>query len=361
MLESQETSLSEVADAFLGAEGGIELGLSGPASHALTEVVGSETHTHPLIGSLFWQAFTMHPAYHAVLRSVGLAPELEASRQEIIVRHALSTGFWSRLDLVVLDSRFTGHEPVSSMVEVDAREVGQTAEWLWRHGPEERFGARGLMTAHLIGDVVAEAAQAQRFGVIVAFPPETMLTAVAPRPAWPVVGREEMSEAASAGVVATDRDGRIGVTSANHAFGLGVTGVTVAGLPGTIRSRHGDSDSVFIEVPGLAAPATQPVVGPLSGSTPGEGETVTFDGAASGAGSTIVTGWDKGIPFEVNPWNRLRVLTEAVTDPGDSGTALLNDTNQVIGFAFDRTGFGARIAYSSWIWAEFVYMAHGLQ
>ena len=35
-------------------------------------------------------------------------------------------------------------------------------------------------------------------------------------------------------------------------------------------------------------------------------------------------------------------------------------TGQVIGFAFDRTGYGASIEYSSWIWAEFVYTAHGL-
>lgn len=361
MLEGRRHSLSQFADDHLGSWPGTELGLIGPASRKLQEVIQSETHTHPFIGSLFWQAFTTLPAYRRILQAAGLPPGDSERRQEIIVRHGLGGGFWSRLDLVVLDEAFGAGEPASFVVDVKVAEVAETASAVWR---ESELGKRGLgrgAPARLFAEVVSEVAASQRFGIVVDRPPPTVLTATAPKPAMPIAKAPNADIVASVGVVGADESGRAGVTSADHAFEAAVTDVFVAGLPGTIVSRDPISDSVFIEVPGLNAPTDLAVSGPLSGMTPGEGESVSFDGAQSGAVTTFVTAWDKGIPFEIRPWNRLRVLTEAITEAGDSGAALVSRGNEAIGFAFDRTGLGARIEYSAWIWAEFVYRAHGLQ
>jgi hypothetical protein len=261
----------------------------------------------------------------------------------------------------VFDSRYRRPEPAIFTVDVRPQDLAESAADYWRRledsgPPPAEFGG-----PRRVGDVVAEAAQAQQFHVLLAAPPPVTPTAIVPAPAWEVVPRPGQGDAASAGVVATDATGRTGVTSADHAFRDYARSVQVAGVPGMIRSRHALSDSCFIELPRLPAPAGQAVEGPLSRMSPREGERVTFHGAASGAKSTVVTGWDKGLPFEIQPWNRLRVFTEAVTNPGDSGAALLAGSGEVIGFAFDRTRSGAQIEYSAWIWAEFVYRAHGLR
>lgn len=333
---------------------------AGPASQDLTRILQHETLTQPLIGSLFWQAFTEHDAYKAILASLGHGIDERTNRQEIVVRHATAPGFWSRYDLVVLDPEFSGADPAHFTVDVPPQELEESAAAYW-HDLEERASfPDDLGGPSLVGKTVAEAARAQRFHVLVTASPPTMPTAISPAPAWSVVPRPGEGSSASAGVVAKDGAERDGVTSADHAVAQGAQDVTVGGAPGTIRSRDPVSDSCFIEVSNLPEPMGRLVSGPLSGNSPGEGDAVTFHGAASGSQSTIVTGVDKGLPFEIRPWNRLRVLTPPVTNPGDSGAALLDGSDQVIGFAFDRTGFEAVIGYSSWIWAEFVYMAHGL-
>jgi hypothetical protein len=350
--------LSAFANQYLGPWPTAVLPYAGPASQELTSITQNETRAQPLIASLFWQAFTSLDAYTQLLSSLGLRPEDRANRQELVVRHS-STPFWSRYDLMVLDPGFSGGQPAVSTVEVRPQELAEAAEEYW-NGLEERNRMPGeLGGPSLVGKVVAEAAQAQRFQVIVTRPPSTIPTAIAPTPAWEVVPQLGEGSNASAGVVAIDGAGRHGVTSANHAFAEKAHDVTVAGVPGTICSRHPVSDSCFIAV-SMANPVGQAVQGPLSGISPGEGQIVTFHGTASGSQSTFVTGWDKGIPFEIRPWGRLRVLTKPATNPGDSGAALLDGTGKVIGFAFDRTGYDAPVEYSAWIWAEFIYAAHGL-
>ena len=219
----------------------------------------------------------------------------------------------------------------------------------------------GRASSRLIGEVVGEVAERERFNVLIARPPDVVPTASAPMPAWEVVPQPGEGARATVGITATDAAGRQGVTSADHAFDGSAVNVNVAGLAGVICSRHPVSDSCFIEVPDLSEPPARSARGPLAGLSPREGENVSFHGVASGERATVVTGWDKGIPFEIQPWNRLRVLTAAITNPGDSGAALLNIDSDVVGFAFDRTGYASDIEYSAWIWAEFVYKAHGLR
>lgn len=353
--------LSQLADQHLGSEGGPFFPEVGPASRQLWDLVRNETTTQPLIGTLFWQAFTELDTYDELLRSNGLSPTEKTERQEIIVRHGPTPGFWSRYDLLVLDPKFQSSEPISKLVEARPDELAEAASSYSRQLRETSPSIPSYLgEPTLVGAIVAEAATAHPFGVIIARPPETFSTAIAPAPAWEVLPSPGEGDRASAGVVATDRAGRGGVTSADHAFQSSAKKVTVAGISGTICSRHPISDSCFVEAE-VPEPAGRAVSGPLSRVSPREGEVVAFHGVASESQSATVTGWDKGIPFEIMDWNRLRVFTGPITDLGDSGAALLDSSDQVIGFSFDRTGYRAAIEYSSWIWAEFVYNAHGLR
>jgi len=55
-----------------------------------------------------------------------------------------------------------------------------------------------------------------------------------------------------------------------------------------------------------------------------------------------------------------KVYTSADTAPGDSGAALINADDHIVGFAYRRSRYDAATQYSSWVWAEQVYMAHRL-
>lgn len=84
---------------------------------------------------------------------------------------------------------------------------------------------------------------------------------------------------------------------------------------------------------------------------------VIFQREGQGWVNAKVIGWDPGILFAVTPKQRLLVYTNAVTIPSDSGTALIESSNRVVGFAYQ---LNVDLGYSSWIWAETVYKAHKL-
>jgi S1-C subfamily serine protease len=56
----------------------------------------------------------------------------------------------------------------------------------------------------------------------------------------------------------------------------------------------------------------------------------------------------------------LRVQTGADTNTGDSGSALINQDDKVIGFAFERAAFGEKPQITDWIWAANALSALGL-
>jgi hypothetical protein len=75
--------------------------------------------------------------------------------------------------------------------------------------------------------------------------------------------------------------------------------------------------------------------------------------------SATIEGWSPDIPF-VQPYNQLKVFTDDKTAQGDSGAALLDGANYILGFAFYRTGINATPAQSAWIWAESVFTSLNL-
>jgi hypothetical protein len=134
--------------------------------------------------------------------------------------------------------------------------------------------------------------------------------------------------------------------------------VMIDGVPGTVVSTNPITDSAFVEVP-LQAKQQAPVKF-LSGVTPRNPEPVSFTGIGSGGMKRgKVTGYSPQLPT-VSPNAQLVVTTDPISTTGDSGAALLDGDGVVLGFCYEVSEFGAPNPYSSWIWAESVFKAHGL-
>lgn len=354
--------VSELLDAKLGYRAKSKFrGAGWESLHGLTL---DEERTDPLLASLFWQSVLGSGHLDAALQKAGASPLAMTTRERFVISHSKG----SRFNLIVFDPGYRG-DPV-------AVEVRATPEQLLRGW--ERFrrsfrGSRLVAPPYLIDErAVLEAGKADDYGVVLSEVPTVEFTS-APRPALSMTG----ARSASVGVLATDKLGRSGFTTARHAvigsgraLGASVTVSTPSGIvTGTVVEEDAITDSAFVEIaPGTILGSTTPVAGPLRGRTPTSYQSAEFDGVTSGLTSTSVTGWSPELPFFFRG-SQLKILTKPDTAPGDSGAALLDDPSalgllgaspHVLGFAFYRTGFGATVGFAAWIWAESVYDALGL-
>jgi hypothetical protein len=170
----------------------------------------------------------------------------------------------------------------------------------------------------------------------------------------------ETTVTSTAGAVVRDAKGRPGVTAALH----GINGKTSAlcignavevdGKAGTVRDADLVSDSCFIEIDPLPGPH-RTTAGPLRGVSPRQYETVSFTGPKSASAKAVVQGWSPDIPLVMSN-NQLKVFTDNVANPGDSGAALLDSNGQILGFCFYRSNT-APPYYSAWMWADSVFTA----
>jgi len=220
---------------------------------------------------------------------------------------------------------------------------------------------------------VSELAERAAFSLVVAAQPEETLTAgsssarvavpsfLAPSPALPVTIAGDPRPIATAGVIGADRSGRIVVTSAWHAVRPAVNSgqiLVVGGAPVTMVGWPSElTDSCLFE--GACAADCCVGHGGVLHRPPQLYTSATFAGAASGAKRTKITAHDQGI-FSPTPYSGPRVYTEPDTIPRDSGAALIDADDHVVGFAVARTGLHAAVEYSSWSWADQVFSVHGL-
>ncbi len=138
-------------------------------------------------------------------------------------------------------------------------------------------------------------------------------------------------------------------------MGLGDS-VSVNGRRAHVVAKDVVTDGALVELdsPLRSRVAGPGASGPLVGRGPGNGETMSFEGVRSGAKSCTIVACDPLVPNWV-PGLQLRVYTDPVTSGGDSGAALITDTDHVVGFAFHVTDADAPASFSSWIWADSVY------
>jgi hypothetical protein len=359
------SSLTDLADQYLGRTGGVDLSGVGVSCQKISQAVGSEVFSTSLIATIFWQAFTNSPAFVPALALAGASPRAVTQGERFVLRHG--EDWWPRHDLIVFDPDFQQGQS-STLQSVIASPADLVTSWNnFAQNHREALMASGFPGIEINqsgGGAAVEALAAQPFGLIIASPPVVELTASYPSPAWEVACQLDDSPICTVGVMAVDGRGREGVTTAQHAIPAGISQVFVNGLRGTIDpgDRNPVTDSCFIEVPGIMSTHTAGLQGPrypLRGVTPRNAETVSFERPGFAKLTTTVSGWSPEIPWAIEPWNQLKVLTDPVTVRGDSGTALIDSSNQVIGFAFYTTGQGR--GFSAWIWAESVFKAHNLQ
>jgi hypothetical protein len=224
--------------------------------------------------------------------------------------------------------------------------------------------------------LVSELLLSQHFSIMVAPMPKTILTNKIGSPAWGVAMSQTSSSISTAGVATTDRQGISGVTACLHgvvddpdglvqmynahgsSFVIGKQ-IYVDGHVGVVRKADLITDSCFIELDPSVLSTAMVTKGPLTNKSPSRKEAVRFDGFSSKLQKTFVTEVDLPIPF-VSAGEQAKVYTQPVTNPGDSGSALVNDADYVLGFSHRRTGLAEPIEFSEWIWAHAVYIALGL-
>lgn len=167
----------------------------------------------------------------------------------------------------------------------------------------------------------------------------------------PLLRVDVPGERSTGGIYCRDQAGRLGITACFHGTGPVGTLVTVGGWSGTVTLADPVQDLVFIPLPDGVSPSTArgrfPV---LCDQTPSLYSDARFEGLTSGAKRTKITSHDTGL-LRIQSGAQRRVQTLPDGNEGDSGSALVDSDNNIIGFAFESTGFGDVPQYTDWVWA----------
>lgn len=176
-----------------------------------------------------------------------------------------------------------------------------------------------------------------------------MVSLACPSPALEVRCGTERS---SVGMFCRDADGVAGATACLHGTGWIGTAVTLGGMPTVVKHANAVQDIVFLPLPdGYVVPNfANGVAGVRRDRAPAQNDPAAFDGCTSGSRQTVVSSHDAGL-LRNRPTLQLKVQTPADVNRGDSGSALIDEHDRVMAFAFERTDFEARIQFADWIWA----------
>ncbi|HKX30891.1 MAG TPA: hypothetical protein VJ302_24590 [Blastocatellia bacterium] len=348
-----------------------------------------------MLSSMFWQVIASSVFFRRVMDGLGIEDPIGSGGRLILSMH--KTGQNRRFDLLVLSPQLKAAQAGSiNLIQLflgHGIQVGEFAENLrdWAHAYVEKLdelrregqlteqsleGWEPFLAGLIVGEgnyyFVEEIAASQQFSLIFAPMPATVFTSGTVSPAWGIALQQGAPPTSSVGVVTSDQQGRFGVTACLHgmvpdpetiydlfkergaACVVGKT-VYVGDRPGIIRSADLITDSCFIELnqKEISDRVVRPCQ-PLVDDSPRRKEPVRFDGLTSKNQSTFITEVDLSIPL-VKRGVQAKVYTDAVTSPGDSGSALINNEGYVLGFSHSRTGLGEPIEFAEWIWAQSVY------
>jgi len=342
---------------------GKDLSGAGPRTKHLATMLHDDKLTTQLASTFLWQSYIGSSSSRVAERPPKPDDPIH-SVSIYIVRHGKE---WPRHDLLIFDPQIPKGKIIEGQVDVSLQELRNgwhTFRKVYLKGASPPQWLANLDLRD-IPKIAIEAMRAQRHFFVAMKPPKIVWTAStqqpSPRIASPAMGvfkRLAGKHLSTAGVIVTDERGRTGVTTALHSIKNHGRGIFVSNSPGTIRSRDTITDSCFIETSDLKLPRVRQCRGTLEDVVPGPREVVWFDGATSGRMETRVIGWTPEVLGEPIPGVQSRIMTTPVTDPGDSGAALvIEKTGVIIGFALYRTGLNAPSPHSAWIWARSVFDA----
>ncbi len=164
--------------------------------------------------------------------------------------------------------------------------------------------------------------------------------------------RVHAKQVSSLGIFCHDSEGVFGATACYHGTGPVGTAVTVDGVKTQVSRADVVQDIVFIPLPrDLANRHLAGRAGVRQLRQPAQSDPAHFDGATSGPTETIIDSNNPGL-LRPRPSVQLRIQTRADTNRGDSGCALIDEHDQVLGFAFERSAIGDFPEFSEWIWAD---------
>ncbi len=347
--------LSGLMDELLGDHIGRSLALAGPASARVTEAMGSSETGQSFLAGLFWWLFSQSEGYRDA------AKRLRASKsaRPIVVSH----GYGTRFDLLLLDPR-RRRRLGAVQLEKASTSLGYASHaTLWEHLGDmlRRFALGGLLGPETLLGSARELASSAEFGMaIINAPFEIPTSALSPAVPLEAYGHPVATLGSFLTDVEATADDTCLATTANHALGRHWRTLTIGGSPPEIVHRHKPSDSCLVRVNKsiMDDRLRYGLKGPLR-KTPRLNAPAFFDGAISGPTSTLITAIDLAI-MDPRPEEMRRVYTEPATVPGDSGAALIDEDDCIVGFAHTRSGYGSPAKFSAWVWAEQVYTAHKL-
>lgn len=356
-----------------------------PAAGETTEIYADRDRAESMIATSLWhfllsQGQLVH-RFHSPFRALSYVSELvivpggsvESTRYDLLVRGGYAGTVLPRAELLGPDHLYEllgvwGGDSIFRYWRdswLDEAELQMQSE---KDSVRSSFWPQThQFIASLSPTVFFDALETERFAVITAPAQQYELTkSTVPDPAVDVRSPKNSALLGTAGVIA-DRNGTRGITVAAHVLhdgtnwpSPGATVCLVGGQKGNVITCDPVSDSCFIELDQPIPFSGTPIpVGPLSGVSPRKGEVVTSHGAVSGRVTGKVEGWDPLLPM-FNQFAQTKLHTTPMTNPGDSGAALLDAQCHVLGFAFMRSPFGATTQESLWIWADSVYHAHQL-
>lgn len=335
----------------------------------------NETKTATNLAMMLWHIISHSPKYRPILanpRSYRRNPF--PKKEQYIMNNK------GKFNLLVFDSRYKKEIPKIIPVELTRHEAKESY-LSWKKATEKISKSRNLKarsTSEIYGRLANTVDEHFAYDILKNYPldiiivskeKEMNLTAgfASSRPLG-ISLTANGNQTSTAGAIATDINGKIGVTASYHGI-QGSQGqvpigksIWIDGKKATISSVNNISDSCFATYNNQNIQTPYPIVGvkgPLSGQAPRQYDSVDFYGLKSGSKNSTVQGFSMEIPF-VQPYTQLKVLTDPDTNPGDSGAALIDSDDHIIGFAFYRTGVGARVSYSTWIWADSVFKAHNI-
>jgi len=358
-----------------GGGSGRRLWWLGPYYRRVESLLGDRLQAASIVFTAAW-AFCS-PTVETLLPALqnDLPLPSRRARQLVVAHGASADGYPERYDLLILDSRHAGEPAVWRTT------IGRILDRLGRAAPSRYFSrggnsgtpvygsrvvsatARALAAAgHPIDTALLQAAVNEMLSVdvavVLAHEPEIVLTG-APRGA---VGVDDLAgrPLGTVGVIAESGAGQTVATVAYHVVAAEPAGCLVDGFATAPLVYDRTTDSAALPVPDIEWERPRHGRRGPRPTYPALYSRHRFAGATSGPMEIQVTGADPGILADL-PDRMHWVYTENAIGPGDSGAALVDSEDYVVGFAYGHSPLRAELSCAVWVWAAQVFDALGLR